>query len=71
MAEKMKKESVIAKMDPTLKDKFCTIAQRENRSMNGMLCTIVENYVEIANNPESRKNYNDIILNLENKKSET
>lgn len=48
----------------TLKEELGTIATKENRSMSNLLCTLVDNYVQLNKQQEHLKAYFNLISDL-------
>ncbi len=51
----------------TLKEELGSIATKENRSMSNLLCTLVDNYVQLNKQQERLKLYYNLISDLKNK----
>ena len=51
----------------TLKEELGSIAAKENRSMSNLLCTLVDNYVQLNKQQERLKLYYNLISDLKNK----
>ena len=49
-----------------LKEELGTIATKENRSMSNLLCTLVDNYVQLNKQQERLKTYYNLISELKN-----
>ena len=54
----------------TLKEELGSIAAKENRSMSNLLCTLVDNYVQLNKRQERLTSYYKLISSL-NDKSDT
>ena len=48
----------------TLKEELGSIATKENRSMNNLLCTLVDNYVQLNKQQERLTAYYNLISNM-------
>ena len=48
----------------TLKEELGAIATKENRSMSNLLCTIVDNYVQLNKQQERLAAYYNLISNM-------
>ncbi len=48
----------------TLKEELGYIATKENRSMSNLLCTLVDNYVQLNKKQESLAAYYNLISNM-------
>ena len=48
----------------TLKEELGIIATKENRSMSNLLCTLVDNYVQLNKNQEKLTAYYNLISNI-------
>ena len=48
----------------TLKEELCSIATKENRSMSNLLCTLVDNYVQLNKQQERLAAYYNLISNM-------
>ena len=48
----------------TLKEELGAIATKENRSMSNLLCTLVDNYVQLNKKQESLAAYYNLISNV-------
>ena len=48
----------------TLKEELGIIATKENRSMSNLLCTLVDNYVQLNKNQEKLNAYYNLISNI-------
>ena len=51
----------------TLKEELGSIDAKENRSMSNLLCTLVDNYVQLNKQQERLKLYYNLISDLKNK----
>ena len=51
----------------TLKEELGSIATKENRSMSNLLCTLVDNYVQLNKQQERLTAYYKLISSLNNK----
>ena len=51
----------------TLKEELGAIATKENRSMSNLICTLVDNYVQLNKQQERLKLYYNLISDLKNK----
>lgn len=49
-----------------LKEELGSIATKENRSMSNLLCTLVDNYVQLNKQQECLKTYYNLISDLKN-----
>jgi hypothetical protein len=61
---------VLVSLTKAQKEDLMRVSERENRSATNMVSTLINNYIQIANNPEAYKQYNNILLDI-NSKSET
>lgn len=50
-----------------LKDELGILATKENRSMGNLICTLVDNYVELNKSQERLAEYYNLIANLKTK----
>ena len=48
----------------TLKEELSSIATKENRSMSNLLCTLVDNYVQLNKQQERLTAYYNLISNM-------
>ena len=48
----------------TLKEELVSIAAKENRSMSNLLCTLVDNYVQLNKQQERLTAYYNLISNM-------
>ena len=48
----------------TLKEELSSIATKENRSMSNLLCTLVDNYVQLNRRQERLTAYYNLISNM-------
>ena len=48
----------------TLKEELVSIATKENRSMSNLLCTLVDNYVQLNKQQERLTAYYNLISNM-------
>lgn len=48
----------------TLKEELGVIATKENRSMSNLLCTLVDNYVQLNKHQERLSAYYNLISNM-------
>ena len=51
----------------TLKEELGSIATKENRSMGNLICTLVDNYVQLNKQQERLAAYYNLISELKNK----
>jgi hypothetical protein len=61
---------VLISLTKAQKEDLMRVSERENRSATNMVSTLINNYIQIANNPEAYRKYNNILLDI-NSKSET
>lgn len=50
-----------------LKTELGILATKENRSMGNLICTLVDNYVQLNKQQERLNSYNNLISDLKNK----
>lgn len=47
-----------------LKEELAVLATKENRSMGNLICTLIDNYVHICNQPDKLTEYHNLILSI-------